>query len=178
MDRSGRHWPMAPTPPRHVPRDENGHDPEDQPEQQGLIERETVEIGLQIRDSSGSRGSCRRRLSIVHTLIEPARPAMLRPTTTDRMKTRTRRLPRFGAAKPTEASRQERHVRATTAFNKMLAIPGAHVAAVDVHPDGIVVDLAPPRQRLPCPCGWSTRAVYDRSTAAGGIWISAPPGCS
>ena len=48
MDRSGRHGPMASTPPRHVPRDEDGHDPEDQAEQQTLIERETVEVGLQI----------------------------------------------------------------------------------------------------------------------------------
>jgi hypothetical protein len=32
LDRSGRHGPMASTPPRHVPRDEDGHDPEDQAE--------------------------------------------------------------------------------------------------------------------------------------------------
>jgi len=54
-------------------------------------------------------------------------------------------------------------VRATTAFNKMLAIPGAHVAAVTFTPEGIVVDLARRTMRLRCPCGWSTRAVYDRS---------------
>ena len=54
-------------------------------------------------------------------------------------------------------------MRATTAFNKMLAIPGAHVAAVTFDPDGIVVDLARRTKRLQCPCGWSTRAVYDRS---------------
>jgi transposase len=55
-------------------------------------------------------------------------------------------------------------VRATTAFNKMLAIPGAHVTGVVFTPDGIVVDLARRAKRLSCPCGWSTRAVYDRST--------------
>ena len=55
-------------------------------------------------------------------------------------------------------------MRATTAFNKMLAIPGAHVAAVTFTPGGIVVDLARRAKRLRCPCGWSTRAVYDRST--------------
>ena len=55
-------------------------------------------------------------------------------------------------------------MRATTAFNKMLAIPGAHVAAVTFTPKGIVVDLARRAKRLRCPCGWSTRAVYDRST--------------
>ena len=55
-------------------------------------------------------------------------------------------------------------MRATTAFNKMLAIPGAHVAAVTFTPEGIVVDLTRRAKRLRCPCGWSTRAVYDRST--------------
>jgi len=55
-------------------------------------------------------------------------------------------------------------VRATTAFNKMLAIPGAHVAAVAFTPEGIVVDLTRRSKRLRCPCGWSTRAVYDRSS--------------
>jgi transposase len=55
-------------------------------------------------------------------------------------------------------------VRATTAFNKMLAVPGASVAAVTFTPEGIVVDLARRAKRLRCPCGWSTRAVYHRST--------------
>ncbi len=54
-------------------------------------------------------------------------------------------------------------MRATTAFNKMLAIPGAYVAAVTFAPEGIVVDLKRRARRLRCPCGWSTRAVYDRS---------------
>ena len=54
-------------------------------------------------------------------------------------------------------------MRATTAFNKMLAIPGAHVAAVTFTPEGIVIDLARRAKRLRCPCGWSTRATYDRS---------------
>jgi transposase len=55
-------------------------------------------------------------------------------------------------------------VRATTAFNKMLAIPGADVAGVRFDPTGIVVVLRRRARRLCCPCGWSTRAVYDRST--------------
>jgi transposase len=55
-------------------------------------------------------------------------------------------------------------VRATTAFNKMLAIPGADVAGVTFTPTGIVVALRRRGRRLHCPCGWSTRAVYDRST--------------
>jgi transposase len=55
-------------------------------------------------------------------------------------------------------------VRATTAFNKMLAIPGADVTGVQFSPTGIVVVLRRRGRRLRCPCGWSTRAVYDRST--------------
>ncbi len=54
-------------------------------------------------------------------------------------------------------------MRATTAFNKMLAIPGCHVTGVAFTPDGIVVDVGRRARRLRCPCGWSTRAVYDRS---------------
>jgi transposase len=54
-------------------------------------------------------------------------------------------------------------VRATTAFNKMLAIPGADVAGVHFTGTGIVVDVKRRARRLTCPCGWSTRAVYDRS---------------
>ena len=55
-------------------------------------------------------------------------------------------------------------MRATTAFNKMLAIPGANVVGVQFTPTGIVVALRRRARRLRCPCGWSTRAVYDRTT--------------
>jgi len=56
-------------------------------------------------------------------------------------------------------------VRATTAFNRMLAIDGATVASVTFTGDGIVVELARRFRRLTCPvCGWSTRAGYDTST--------------
>jgi transposase len=55
-------------------------------------------------------------------------------------------------------------VRATTACNKLLAIPGADVAGVQFDPRGIVVVLRRRGRRLRCPCGWSTRAVYDRTT--------------
>jgi transposase len=58
----------------------------------------------------------------------------------------------------------ERRVRATTAFNKMLAIPGASVVGVTFTTTGIVVSLRRRARRLTCPCGWSTAAVYDRST--------------
>lgn len=54
-------------------------------------------------------------------------------------------------------------MRVTTAFNKMLAIPGAWVAGVTFAPTGIVIGLHRRFRRLSCPCGWSTRASYDRS---------------
>jgi transposase len=55
-------------------------------------------------------------------------------------------------------------VRATTACNKMLAIPGANITGVTFAPAGIVVLLRRRARRLRCPCGWSTAAVDDRST--------------
>jgi transposase len=54
-------------------------------------------------------------------------------------------------------------VRVTTAFNRMLAVPGATVSTVTFTPVGVVVGLRPRFRRLHCPCGWSTRATYDRS---------------
>jgi transposase len=73
-------------------------------------------------------------------------------------------------------------VRATTAFNKMLKIPGADVSGIEFTPDGIVVGLRLRAKRLSCPCGWSTRAVYDRSMrrwrhldlGATSLFLSAP----
>lgn len=73
-------------------------------------------------------------------------------------------------------------MRATTAFNKMLEIPGADVSGIEFSPDGIVVRLRLRAKRLRCPCGWSTRAVYDRSTrrwrhldlGAAQLFLSAP----
>lgn len=55
-------------------------------------------------------------------------------------------------------------MRVTTAFNRMLAIPGASVASVEFTPAGVVVGLRRRSRRLSCPCGWSTRATYDRAT--------------
>jgi len=55
-------------------------------------------------------------------------------------------------------------VRVSTAFNKMLAIPGASVATVEFSPGGIVVGLRRRARLLRCPCGhFTTRSVYDRS---------------
>ena len=72
-------------------------------------------------------------------------------------------------------------MRDSTAFNKMLAVPGAHVVGVTFTPEGIVVDLRRRARRLSCPCGWSTRAVYDRASrrwrgldlGAVGLWLRA-----
>jgi transposase len=55
-------------------------------------------------------------------------------------------------------------VRVSTAFNTMLAIPGATVAGVAFTPQAVVVRLRPRRRRLRCPCGFATRSVYDRRT--------------
>ena len=54
-------------------------------------------------------------------------------------------------------------MRVTTAFNKMLAIPGAHVTGVTFTPSAVVIQLRLRRRRLHCPCGYETRASYDRS---------------
>jgi transposase len=58
---------------------------------------------------------------------------------------------------------EEDDVRVTTAFNRMLAIPGAFVASVTFSPEGVVVGLRRRRAKHSCPCGWKTWAVYDRS---------------
>jgi len=54
-------------------------------------------------------------------------------------------------------------VRVTAAFNRMLGIPGAVVVSVVFAPEGVVVGLRRRFRRLTCPCGWSTKATYDRS---------------
>jgi transposase len=54
-------------------------------------------------------------------------------------------------------------VRVSTAFNKMLAIPGASVTGVRFGRHGIVVTLRKRASRLRCPCGFSTRSRYDAS---------------
>lgn len=52
-------------------------------------------------------------------------------------------------------------MRVTTAFNRMLGLPGASVTSVTFGPDGIVVGIRNRSRRLRCPCGWSTAARYD-----------------
>lgn len=54
-------------------------------------------------------------------------------------------------------------MRVTTAFNRMLAIPGASVSSVTVEAEGVVVRLRLRRRRLVCPrCGCLARGRYDR----------------
>jgi len=55
-------------------------------------------------------------------------------------------------------------VRVTTAFNRLLDLPGVSVTHVSFGEDRVIVDVAPARRRLACPeagCGFTTRARYD-----------------
>ncbi len=54
-------------------------------------------------------------------------------------------------------------MRVTTAFNKMLGIPGATVAEVSFTPEGVVASLRRRSKLLTCACGFTTRATYDSS---------------
>ena len=58
-------------------------------------------------------------------------------------------------------------MRVTTAFNRMLAIPGASVAGVTFGPQGVVVALGQSSKRLTCPCWFTMRAAYDSSIRRG-----------
>lgn len=55
-------------------------------------------------------------------------------------------------------------MRVTTAFNRMLDIPGATVRSVTFAPEGIVVGIGRRTRRLRCPCGYSTRSCHETST--------------
>jgi transposase len=53
-------------------------------------------------------------------------------------------------------------VRVTTAFSRLLRLPGVWVRKVRFEPDRVVVEVALRRRRLVCPkCGYSTRARKD-----------------
>jgi transposase len=55
-------------------------------------------------------------------------------------------------------------VRVCTAFNRILALPGASVASVEFTDRGLVLGLRRSRRRkLVCPCGYKTWARYDSS---------------
>jgi transposase len=72
-------------------------------------------------------------------------------------------------------------VRVTTAFNRILAIPGASVEHVSFTPAGVVVGIRARARRLTCPCGTSTRARHDTSRrrwrhldmGASKVWLEA-----
>jgi len=67
---------------------------------------------------------------------------------------RTRTCGRLGFGATKQPIRSEPHVRVTTAFNKMLSIPGAAVASVEFTPEGVLVGLRRHRGCPRCPCGW------------------------
>lgn len=54
-------------------------------------------------------------------------------------------------------------MRVTTAFNRVLNLPGAWVGSVSFTSEGIVIGLRRRSRRLTCPCGWATRSRYDTS---------------
>lgn len=54
-------------------------------------------------------------------------------------------------------------MRVSTAFNRMLRVPGAVVAEVDFVAGGVVVHLRRKSGRRRCPCGTETRVRYDSS---------------
>ena len=54
-------------------------------------------------------------------------------------------------------------MRATTAFNKIVAPLGASVTEVTVEEGTVVLSIRPQRRGLRCVCGWTTTSSYDRS---------------
>jgi transposase len=68
-----------------------------------------------------------------------------------------------------ESIEEERRMRVTTLFKRLLRLEGARVVAVELEgepgAERVVVDLARPQRRwLRCPrCGYRTRASYDHS---------------
>ncbi len=72
-------------------------------------------------------------------------------------------------------------MRVSTAFNRVLSLPGASVVTVTFAPEGVVIGLRRRSRRLVCPCGWSTSATYDRSVrrwrhldlGASQLWLEA-----
>ncbi|UXA13573.1 ISL3 family transposase [Mycobacterium sp. SMC-8] len=53
-------------------------------------------------------------------------------------------------------------MRVSTAFNRLLAIPGATVTEVSIGDRDVEVVLRPTARLLSCPCGKRLRSVYDR----------------
>ena len=60
-------------------------------------------------------------------------------------------------------------MRVTTAFNRLVDLPGVNVADVSFLPDRVIVDVTLKRQRLQCPeddCGFTTASRYDTRPAS------------
>lgn len=53
-------------------------------------------------------------------------------------------------------------MRVSTAFNRLLAIPGASVTDVVINDGDVEVTLRPKARRLSCPCGKPLHGYYDR----------------
>jgi transposase len=67
-------------------------------------------------------------------------------------------------------------MRVSTAFNRLLQVPGVSVVAVSFEREGIVVSLRRRARRLVCPrCGCVGRAGYDRRALRAITRISADP---
>lgn len=70
-------------------------------------------------------------------------------------------------------------MRVSTAFNRLLAIPGATVTDVSIGERDIEVSLRPRARLLRCPCGKRVRGAYDRrrrrwrhlDLARGRLWL-------
>ncbi|MGH3732351.1 MAG: ISL3 family transposase [Acidimicrobiales bacterium] len=55
-------------------------------------------------------------------------------------------------------------MRATTVFNRILAMPDVSVEGITFAPEGVVLKIHRRKKYHRCPCGWATKAHYDRST--------------
>ena len=55
-------------------------------------------------------------------------------------------------------------MRATTAFNRIIDIEEVSVSGVTFTPEGVVVAIRRRKRLHQCPCGWTTKSHYDRST--------------
>ena len=53
-------------------------------------------------------------------------------------------------------------MRVSTAFNRLLAIPGASVTDVSIGERDVEVSIRPSARLLRCPCGKRLRSFYDR----------------
>ncbi len=54
-------------------------------------------------------------------------------------------------------------MRVTTAFNRILDLPGASVAMVSFTDDGLALGLRHRGRHMVCPCGRRSRFYYDSS---------------